>query len=172
MAKINHSSSGIRNFVFGVEDGLASTVGLLSGLAATGIGAGYIILTGVVLIFVEAFSMGIGSILSEDAATEYEVRRDVPLRKSFRDGVVMFFSYFVAGFIPLSPYFFGSGSEALRLSIILSIIALVVLGVFSARVSQTSVSKNVFKTVLLGGVAIAVGMVVGNSMEKILALLI
>lgn len=55
----------VRTFVFGVEDSLVSTVGLLSGLAIAGAARGTIILSGVTLIFVEAFSMGIGSLLSE-----------------------------------------------------------------------------------------------------------
>ena len=46
----------IRNFVFGVEDSLASTVGLLSGIATAGVNASTIVVTGAVLIFVEAFS--------------------------------------------------------------------------------------------------------------------
>ena len=53
----------LRAFVFGVEDSLASTVGLLSGIAIAGAGRETILMTGIVLIFVEAFSMAIGDFL-------------------------------------------------------------------------------------------------------------
>jgi len=62
----------VRNFVFGVEDSLVSTVGLLSGIASAGASTATIFLTGTVLIFVEAFSMAVGSYLSEESVEEYE----------------------------------------------------------------------------------------------------
>ncbi len=61
----------LRNFVFGVEDSLVSTVGLLSGVAAAGVETKTIVLTGVVLIIVEALSMAVGSYLSEYSVEEY-----------------------------------------------------------------------------------------------------
>jgi len=60
-----------RNFIFGVEDSLVSTVGLLSGIAAADTSRFTIITTGIVLIFVEAFSMGIGSFLSEETSEQF-----------------------------------------------------------------------------------------------------
>jgi hypothetical protein len=50
-----------RNFIFGSEDSLVSTVGLLAGIVSAGIERKEIIISGIVLICVEAFSMSIGS---------------------------------------------------------------------------------------------------------------
>ena len=58
-----NNTSYYRNFVFGVEDSLVSTVGLLSGISIAGVTNKTIIMTGVILIFVEAVSMGAGSFL-------------------------------------------------------------------------------------------------------------
>ncbi len=60
----------LRNFIFGVEDSLVSTVGLLAGVAAAEISAQAILTTGLVLIVVEGFSMGIGSFLTEETTEE------------------------------------------------------------------------------------------------------
>ena len=159
--------STIRNFIFGVEDSLVSTVGLLSGIAITEASRNYVILTGVVLIFVEAFSMAMGSILSEHSANEYEKQKEISIRGSVKGGLIMFSSYFVSGFIPLSPYIFLRNNSAFSVSIILSIVALGLLGVFSGKISGTKVFGNVLKMVLLGGVAIIVGVVVGNLVNTI-----
>jgi hypothetical protein len=43
----------LRNFIFGVEDSLVSTVGLLAGVAAGGVSSAAILTTGLVLIVVE-----------------------------------------------------------------------------------------------------------------------
>lgn len=155
------SSSVIRNFIFGVEDSLVSTVGLLSGIAITDVSRSHVILTGVVLIFVEAFSMAMGSILSEHSAQEYEKHGEVKIKSSAKNGLVMFISYFMSGFIPLSPYIFLQDS-AFVLSIVFSITTLGLLGIFSGRISGTNIWSNMFKMIALGGVAIVVGIVVGN----------
>ena len=155
-------SSTVRNFIFGVEDSLVSTVGLLSGIVVTGVPVNYVILTGTILIFVEAFSMAMGSILSENSAEEYEKRKEVAIKSSVRDGLTMFLSYFISGFIPLSPYVFLQNHNAFIVSVVFSMTALGLLGIFSGKISGTSVFGNMFKMVILGGVAIVVGVVVGN----------
>lgn len=63
-------STFIREIVFGLEDSLVSTLGAVTGIAA-GTGSTFVvILSGVVLIFVEALSMSAGSYLSSKSARE------------------------------------------------------------------------------------------------------
>ena len=54
-----------------MEDSLVSTVGLLSGVAVANVPMTTILLTGLILIFVEAISMAAGSFLSEYSAEGY-----------------------------------------------------------------------------------------------------
>ena len=152
----------LRNFVFGVEDSLVSTVGLLSGIAIVNTPAKTIVVTGVVLIFVEAFSMAIGSFLSEHSSAEYISSGSHHTASSIVAGTIMFFSYFIAGFVPLAPYIFVEPSLAFRTSILFSLVALFVLGAISARFSKTSVLKSGIRMFLIGGIAIAIGVVVGK----------
>src|SRR3990167_3674571 len=152
----------IRNFIFGVEDSLASTVGLLSCVAAAGVPEATIILTGLVLISVEAFSMAVGSFVSEESAEEYLKRGDVSPRKPLVGSLVMFFSYFVAGFIPLLPYAILDVRSALITSIVLSLAALFVLGITGAGLSHTNKLKHGMRMFFIGGVAVLVGVVVGG----------
>jgi VIT1/CCC1 family predicted Fe2+/Mn2+ transporter len=159
---VDRKSGYLRNFVFGVEDSLVSTVGLLSGVAATGSGSQTIFTTGVILIFVEALSMAIGSFLSENSAEEFAKHREEPFSISIPDSLIMFFSYFVSGFIPLFPYIFLPAETALPISIGASLAALCLLGVVSGKVSRTSVWKGILKMVILGGIAIAAGVAVGS----------
>lgn len=151
-----------RNFIFGVEDSLVSTVGLLSGVAIAGVERETILLTGVILIFVEAVSMAAGSFLSEASVEEYAAQRVVPQKNSVSAGAVMFTSYFVAGFIPLAPYIFESGTRALGMSIGLSIAALFILGAVSGMLSRARIVRSALRMAIVGGVAIAVGVSVGS----------
>lgn len=152
----------IRNIIFGIEDSLAATVGLLSGIAAEQVPHETILLTGFVYIFVEAFSMGIGSFLSEESAQDYETERTVTSTRAALGGLVMFVSCIAGGFIPILPYLFLAPVYALPSSVVLSLLVLSILGLVQARLARRSVMPRILRMVLLGGVAILVGLVVGK----------
>lgn len=161
MRKSRAEISYFRNFIFGVEDSLVSTVGLLSGIAIAGMSKESIFLTGVVLIFVEAISMAAGSFLSESSAEEFAHDTKPQEKRSVFAAFVMFISYFISGFIPLAPYLLLTPHTALWVSIAVSIIALSVLGAITARLSKTSLTRSMFRMASIGGLAIVVGTVVG-----------
>jgi len=147
----------VRNFVFGVEDSLVSTVGLLTGIAIGGVPPSTMLLTGTVLILVEAISMAAGSFLSEASAEEFAGRGEVRQHRSIGGGIVMFFSYFIAGFIPLFPYVLFETTTALYISVLSSLVALFILGVVSGSLSGGKLLQRGVRMVLIGGVAIAAG---------------
>ncbi|MBI4049310.1 MAG: VIT1/CCC1 transporter family protein [Candidatus Doudnabacteria bacterium] len=157
-----------RSFIFGVEDSLVSTVGLLTGIAVVGIDKQTIVLIGIILIFVEAFSMAIGDLLSEHSAQEYSQQSEIPIGTAVKSGIIMFFAYFLSGFIPLFPYFVWDPSKAYQFSIAGSLLALFILGSGSARFSKTRLVKHGLQMMLLGGFAIAVGVLAGQLTQKIL----
>lgn len=158
-----------RNVVFGIEDSLVSTVGLLSGIAVADVSRRAILLTGIVLIFVEAFSMAIGSFLAESSAEKYIHKELSFSRSSLAGGVLMFFSYFLAGFIPLLPYAVLAVDPAFSISIACSLAALFLLGVGSARFfnGRRALSAGI-RTALLGGLAILFGILVGTALKEAL----
>jgi len=157
----------LQNFIFGVEDSLVSTVGLLSGVAVVGTSAKMIILAGVVLIFVEAFSMGVGSLLSENVAKEFKEGREISIRRSFVPSVIMFLSYFFAGFIPLAPYIFLDVKTAFSVSIVSALLALFALGMVSARLTGREMFRHGMEMFVIGGVAIGLGVLVGTIVNSL-----
>lgn len=156
-----------RNFVFGVEDSLVSTVGLLSGIASASVPKGTIFLTGVILILVEAISMAAGSFLSERSTEDLEAQHEVSPRKSIIGSITMFFSYLIAGIIPLLPYLFLEVRLALPFSILSTLISLFVLGLFSAKISHTPILKSAFRMLVIAGIAILAGVIVGKIFNNI-----
>lgn len=154
-----------RNFIYGVEDSLVSTVGLLSGIAIAAVPKHTILLSGVVLIFVEAFSMSVGSYLSEHSAEEYmKSEGGDKSEHSIGAAIIMFFSYFVSGFVPLAPYLILDNiRQAFWWSIIVSLIALIILGAITARISKENKLKSALRMFVFGGIAIALGVVVGQA---------
>lgn len=151
----------VRNFIFGAEDSLVSTVGLLAGIASAGMAQKEIIVSGTVLIFVEAFSMSVGSFLSERTTEESFSDYKKQDSNSLWAAIIMFFSYFVFGLVPLFPYFAFSVDRAFWWSIAASLIFLFVLGFISAKVLKTKIFRNGLRMMLIGGIAIGLGVVVG-----------
>jgi len=152
----------LRNVIFGVSDSLVSTVGLLAGIDVAGTSRQVIVLTGVVYAFVEAFSMAVGSFLSEQSAEEYEVKGEAAGAGPFTAGVVMFISFILASFIPIVPYLLFGLTAALWYSIGFSLVALLVVGVISAKIVKVDMLRHAIKVVLLGGAAIVIGVIVGK----------
>lgn len=76
---IHHQNSQIaallREIVFGMEDGMVSTLGSITGIAVGSRDHYTVILAGVVIIAVESISMGIGSFLSNRSQEEVDKRK-------------------------------------------------------------------------------------------------
>ena len=151
----------IRNIIFGVEDSLVSTVGLLAGIASQ-TSREIILLTGIVYIFVEGFSMAVGSFLSEEATEEYLSLKKVPFKQSIIGSIVMFFSFVLAGLIPIAPYIFIFSQTAVMVSIAASIVALFILGFISGEVTKTGMFSRGLRMAILAGAAIFIGIMVGK----------
>ena len=154
----------VRNFIFGAEDSLVSTVGLLAGVTVAGMEKQYIITAGIVLIFVEALSMGVGSFLSEKSLEEYKKVQN-SRAYSLPGSVIMFFSYLFFGFIPLFPYLGLVPETALKISIAATFIALFLLGAISAKILKTAPLRNGLRMLFLGGGATVLGIFVGIALR-------
>jgi vacuolar iron transporter family protein len=68
--EVIESRARIREFVFGVQDGLISTVGLLAGIQGATESTAVVIITGLTAMFSGAISMAAGSYLSSSAEKE------------------------------------------------------------------------------------------------------
>ena len=152
-----------RNFIFGAEDSLVSTVGLLTGIAVGGLSRHDIILTGVILILVEAFSMGVGSYLSEYTTEESYLKESQAFKESLIASMIMFVSYVITGLIPLAPFIImQSSSAAVIVSIVITLAALFVLGIISSRLLSLKLLRTSIRMAILGGIAIGIGLLIGN----------
>lgn len=164
MLNINQKAKAgyFRNMIFGAEDSLVSTVGVLFGIASTSFNDGFILITGFLVVTVEALSMGAGAFLSEKSAQEFAEENETG-ESTIIDGLVMFAAYFFAGFIPLLPYIFIPGTSAKYFSILFSIVALFFLGFIPQRSFKSGV-----RMMVVAGLAIFAGFLIGSMSEKFL----
>ena len=74
----------------------------------------------------------------------------------------MFISFILASFIPIVPYLLFSITTALWCSIGFSLLALLVVGMISAKIVKVNMLSHATKMMLLGGAAIVIGVLVGK----------
>lgn len=171
--KLNIISS-IREIVFGVEDGLVSTLGAITGIAAGTGSSRVVVISGVVIVIVEAISMGAGSYLSSKsarAAMEAKLSKKPELKQEIqeffpkthgRSAGVMWASYTVAGFVPVLPYIFLPINQSYLPSIVLTGMVLFLLGVWKARVVGESRLRSGLEMLVIAFSAAVIGFGVGH----------
>ncbi len=162
MSNYKNFSELIRSATFGVEDSLVSTVGLLSGVASAGLEKTTIILTGIVLIVVEALSMAVGEIMAIESEEEAKTHKEFNIRKTIPAAIIMFVAYVLAGLIPLTPYVLLDKYFAFPVSIIMSILGLFGYGFAYGKRMKLDGFLHGFRMMVLGGSAIAIGVLVGG----------
>ncbi len=218
-------SSLVREIVFGMEDGMVSTLGAVSGIAVGSQDKFMVLLSGLVIIAVESISMGIGSYLSNRSQREVEKRllreereeiekypqaekreleemykadgwpaelakhmseaaasdkRLMLKEMAYRElslvpgggstplfnALAMYFSYIGGGLVPLFVYFFLPVMIAVKVSIVITLLGLFVLGVVITHYTKLSWWKSGLRIMLIGGLAFVVGLTVGELVKN------
>lgn len=150
----------LRSTLFGIEDSLVSTTGLLAGLSVGADNKHIVVLGGVVAIAIEAVSMGVGEYLSDDAVQDLDKLKR-PSDNPALSGLFMLSSYGLAGMVPLLPIVLLSFPGSVIYSVIFALIGLFALGYVKGRLIKTSPWRGGLKIFIAGGVATALGVVVG-----------
>ncbi|OGL95604.1 hypothetical protein A2348_01795 [Candidatus Uhrbacteria bacterium RIFOXYB12_FULL_58_10] len=161
----------MREIVFGLEDSFVSTLGAVTGIAAGADSTYIVIMSGLVIVAVEAVSMAAGSYLSNKSATEAErevLREEGKVAATgahthlIRSAAVMGVFYVLGGFVPLAPYFFLPIRNAYAPSIILTAFCLFALGAWSASFSKRSPWRGGAQMAVISLSAAAIGFVIGR----------
>jgi predicted membrane protein (TIGR00267 family) len=218
--------SSVREVVFGLEDSLVSTLGAVSGVAVGSGDADIVILTGVVLVFVEAVSMSAGSYLSSKSTTQlYDERarqdhtrvlseritddeslKELFVRKDFSPeeisvamsaigkerrlwleevrrseyrfspavagspafaGLVMGCFYILGGVLVLLPYFLLPLMWALPVAVVMTVIALFLLGVWKANLAGVARIKSGVEMLTISLAAALLGILIGRVLSEL-----
>lgn len=99
-----------------------------------------------------------------DFMMKFELGLEKPEPSRARNSAITIaISYIVGGLVPLFPYFFISQPTiALKASVIVTLIALLVFGYIKGRFTGTSPWKSAIQTVIVGGSAAAVAFVLAR----------
>ncbi len=149
--------------IFGLEDGLVSTLGVVTGVVSGTEDRKVVVLSGFILILVEALSMAAGTFLSNQAERDQEKlkhKRDNHISPIF-GAAVMGVAYMMAGAVPLAPYLFFPLSIGLYYSVGLTVITLFAAGWFKGVATKTPPLRCATQMVVVSLSAALLGYLVG-----------
>lgn len=146
--------------MFGFNDALVSTTGVIVGVAAGTGNKEVVILAGVVTILVEALSMGSGQFLSSRSA--HQLERSESFKRPLLSGSIMFVAYFLAGLVPLLSVVIFPIEYSIFVAIAASLTGLLILGYIKGKLVGQSALRSALEVFFIGGAATAIGLVVGS----------
>ncbi|MDP3758625.1 MAG: VIT1/CCC1 transporter family protein [Candidatus Daviesbacteria bacterium] len=162
--KISLHEDYFRSVMFGLQDGLVSTTGVVVGISAGVSDPAIIVMASFVAISVEASSMAAGEYSSEKAVHQLDKAR------RHRDDLIMgaglmFFSYLFAGLVPILPFLIFPVGAARVISIIAALISLFAIGFLKGKIVKDRPLRSATEMLIIGGLATAIGLVVGNFLK-------
>ncbi len=155
-----------RSMMFGLQDGIVSTTGVVAGISVGIEDRSVIILASLVAVAVEASSMGAGQYSSEKAV--HQMDRSGKHTDSLLVGaLIMFLSYALAGAIPITPMLltFIPLEQARLISILSAFVFLFVIGYIKGKIVDHAASKSAIEMLLIGGLATIIGLLVGITLR-------
>lgn len=149
----------LRSALFGFEDALVSTTGMVVGISTGTANLKFILLAAFVTITVEAVSMGAGEFLSDEAV--HELNRKLKKDNKFISASAMFLFYVFGGLIPVIPIILLPHLQGIIGSIIAASIGLFILGFVKGKIVNINRMKSAFEMLTIGGLAAIIGIIVG-----------
>ncbi len=146
--------------MFGFNDALVSTTGVIVGVAAGTGQKEVVILAGTVTILVEALSMGAGQYLSSRSA--HQLEKTESFRRPLIGGIIMFIAYLLAGLVPLLSVIIFPITYAAYVAIAASLTCLIMLGYVKGKIVGTSPLRSALEVFVIGGLATLIGLIAGT----------
>ena len=150
----------LRSGLFGIQDGLVSTTGVVVGIS-TGIeDKAIIILASLVAVTVEATSMAAGQYSSEKAVHQMD-KTGKHTDNLIIGALIMFFGYFLGGLVPILPTIILNQPEARIIAIIGAFVGLFLLGYIKGYIVKHKPLKSAIELFIIGSIATGIGLIVG-----------
>jgi VIT1/CCC1 family predicted Fe2+/Mn2+ transporter len=154
----------LRSGLFGLQDGLVSTTGVVVGISTGVEQKAIIILAAFVAVTVEASSMAAGQYSSEKAVHQMD-KTGKHTDSLIVGAVIMFVSYLTAGMIPIIPALLFDQPYAKFLSIIFALIGLFIIGYIKGKIVQQKPLRSAIELFIIGGIATLIGLIVGQILK-------
>lgn len=150
----------LRSGLFGIQDGLVSTTGVIVGISTGVEDKAIIILAALVAVTVEASSMAAGQYSSEKAVHQMD-KTGKHTDNLILGALIMFGGYFLGGLVPIIPTILLNQPQARIIAIIAAFIGLFILGYIKGHLVKVKPLRSAVELFIIGAIATTLGLIVG-----------
>ena len=150
----------LRSGLFGIQDGLVSTTGVVVGISAGIEDKAIIILASLVAVTVEATSRAAGQYSSEKAVHQMD-KTGKHTDSLIVGAAVMFFGYLLGGIVPIIPTVIFDQPQARTVAILAAFLGLFILGYSKGHFVKVKPLRSAIELFVIGAIATALGLIVG-----------
>lgn len=165
LTQIKTTKKYLAEFVYGATDGTITTFAIIAGAIGASLGSGIILVLGFANLLADGFSMAVSNYLSTKSQRDLD-KDSENSKKPMKTAVATFFSFVLIGFIPLLSFSLAFANPFLeenkfKISIILTSLAFIIIGVVKGAVSGKNKTFSALETLLIGGIAAVIAFFVG-----------
>ncbi len=150
----------LRSGLFGIQDGLVSTTGVVVGISIGVEDKAIIILASLVAVSVEASSMAAGQYSSEKAVHQMD-KTGKHTDSLITGALIMFFGYLLGGLIPIIPTILVGQPQARFIAVIAALVGLFILGYVKGHIVKVKPLRSAIELFIIGTIATTIGLIVG-----------
>lgn len=171
-----HFEDYLSEFVYGGIDGAVTTFAVVAGATGARFDVKVLLVLGFANLIADGFSMGVGSYLSTKSGIELKAKKGESIKDEpspVINGATTYVSFILVGLVPLLAYtidvVFGlDNSNLFAISIVLTALAFIGIGLLKSRVAQTSRVRSIAETLILGAIAAGFAYVLGDLLERLI----
>jgi len=164
---IYEKASLLRDAVFAADDGIITTFAVVAGSTGAALHPSIAVILGFANLFADGFSMATGIYMGVKSEQEYEKaagsrhwRYDSP----FKNAIVTYFSFVIAGLFPVLPYLFKLES-AFVVSCFVVGISLFAVGVLKGIYTKKHWLRSGLGMLFIGGISAVLAYAVGYLLD-------
>lgn len=150
----------LRSLMFGLQDGLVSTTGVVIGISAGVQNKEIIVLAALVAVSVEATSMAAGQYSSEKAVHQMD-KSGKHTDSLLLGALIMFLAYIMGGLFPIIPTIFFNQPEAQLVAVLAAFAGLFIVGYVKGKLVEHTPLRSAVELFVIGAIATVIGLAVG-----------
>ncbi len=150
----------LRSLMFGLQDGIVSTTGVVVGISIGISNKEIIVLAALVAVMVEASSMAAGQYSSEKAVHQMD-KTGKHTDNLYIGALIMFIAYLIGGAFSIIPTLIFDQPLARTLAIISAFVGLFIIGYIKGHLVEHKPLRSAIELFIIGSIATIVGVVVG-----------
>jgi len=154
----------LRSLMFGLQDGIVSTTGVVVGISTGVNNKEIVVLAALVAVTVEATSMAAGLYSSEKAV--HQMDKSGKHTDSLLIGaLIMFIAYMIGGSFSIIPTIIFDQSTGRILAVASAFTGLFIIGYIKGHIVEHKPLRSAVELFIIGSIATTIGVIVGNLLK-------